>query len=62
MCSVVCVSTVDVLDKKKVAPKLSKNLTCRKCEGYIGEEEKKCDEVVTVWELTYLGDIVRAGG
>ena len=53
---------MDVLDLEKVAPKLSRNLTCRKCEGNIGEEEKKCDEVVTVWELTYLGDIVRAGG
>ena len=53
---------MDVLDLEKVTPKLSRNLTCRKCEGNIGEEEKKCDEVVTVWELTYLGDIVRAGG
>ena len=25
-------------------------------------EEKLCDEVETVWELTYLGDRVSAGG
>ena len=47
---------------KKSGSKAFKKFTCRKCEGNIGEEEKKCDEVVTVWELTYLGDIVRAGG
>ena len=39
-----------------VAPKLSRNLTCKKCEGNIGEaveqEEKSCDEVQTVREFT----------
>ena len=37
---------------KRVTPKLSRNFTCRKCEGNIGEvveqEEKLCDEVETV--------------
>ena len=46
--------------------KLSRNLTCRKCEWNIGEaveqEKKLCDEVETVWELAYLGDNVSAGG
>ena len=26
------------------------------------QEKKLCDEVETVWELTYLGDRVSAGG
>ena len=26
------------------------------------QEEKLCDEVETVWEFTYLGDRVSAGG
>ena len=45
---------------------LSRNLTCRKCEGNIGEvvqqEEKLCDEVETVRDFIYLGDTVSAGG
>ena len=36
---------------KRVTPKFSRNPTCRKCEGNIGEEveqeEKLCDEVET---------------
>ena len=36
----------------------SRNFTCGKCEGNIGEavdhEEKLCDEVETVREFTYL--------
>ena len=51
---------------KMVTQKFSMNFTCRKCEGTIGEaveqEEKLCDEVETVGELTYLGDWVSAGG
>ena len=51
---------------KRVTPKFSRNLTCRKCEGNIGEaveqEEKLCHEVETVSELTYLGDRENAGG
>ena len=46
--------------------KFSRNLTCRKCEGNIGEaaeqEVKLCDEVKIVRESTYLGDRVSAGG
>ena len=42
------------------------NFACRICEGNIGEaveqEEKLCDEVDTVSELTNLGDRVSAGG
>ena len=49
---------------KRVAPKYSKYLTCRKCEGNIREaveqEVKLCDEVETVSEFTYLGDKVSA--
>ena len=49
-----------------VIPNLSINLTCRKCDGNIGEaveqEEKLCDDVKTVSEFTYLGDMVSAGG
>ena len=49
---------------KRVTPKFSRNFTCRKCEGNIGEaveqEEKPCDEVETVSEFTYLGDRVSA--
>ena len=44
----------------------SRNFTCRKCEGNIGEaveqEVKICDEVETVREIKYLGDSVSAGG
>ena len=51
---------------KRVTPKFSRNVTCRKCEGNIGEaveqEEKLCDEVETVSEFTYLGDRVSGGG
>ena len=47
-------------------PKFSRNYTCRKCEGSIGEaveqEGKLCDEVETVREFTYLGDRVSTGG
>ena len=49
-----------------MASKLSKNFTCRKYEGNIGEaveqEEMLCDEVETVMEFTYLGDRVSEGG
>ena len=42
-----------------------RNLTCRKCEGNIGEavdqEEKLHDYVETVREITYLGERVSAG-
>ena len=51
---------------KRVTPKSSRNLPCRKCEGNIGEaveqEEKLRDEVETVREFTYFGDRVSAGG
>ena len=51
---------------KRVTPLFSRNSTCRKCEGNIGEaveqEKKLCDEVETVREFTYLGDRVNAGG
>ena len=51
---------------KRVTQKSSRNFTCRKCEGNIGEaveqEDKLCDEVETVSKLTYLGDRVSAGG
>ena len=44
----------------------SPKFTCRKYEGNIGEaveqEEKLCNQVETVWEFTYLGDRVSAGG
>ena len=37
---------------ERVSPKISRNLTCRKCEGNIGEtveqEVKLCDEVKAV--------------
>ena len=46
--------------------KFSRNFTCRRCEGNIDEaveqEEKLCDEAETLWEFTYLGDTVSAGG
>ena len=49
-----------------MTPKFSRNLTCRKCVGNIREtveqEEKACDEVVIVWELSYLDDRVSGGG
>ena len=51
---------------KRVTPMFSRNFTCRKCEGNIGEsveqEEKLCDDVETVWGFTYLGDRVSGGG
>ena len=51
---------------KRVTPKFSRNFTCIKCEGNIGEtvgqEETLCDEVETEIELTYLVDMVSAGG
>ena len=51
---------------EKVTPKLSRYLTCRKCEGNIGEaveqEEKLCDEVETARKFTYLGERVSASG
>ena len=44
--------------------KFSINITCRKCEGNIGDaveqEERSCDEVETVCEFTYLGDRINA--
>ena len=43
---------------KRVTTKSSRHLTCRKCEGNIGEaveqEENLCDEVETVRKLTTL--------
>ena len=51
---------------KRVTPMFSGSFLCRKCEGNNGEaveqEEKSCDEAETVWEFTYLGDRVSAGG
>ena len=47
---------------KRVTLKLSRNFTCRKCEGNVEEaveqEEMLCDEVEAVREFTYLGDSV----
>ena len=49
-----------------VTQKFSRNLTCRKCEGNIGEaveqEETLSVEVETVSEFTFLGDKMSAGG
>ena len=46
--------------------KISKKNNMQKCEGNIGEAveqgEKSCDVVDTVWEFTYHGDSVSAGG
>ena len=51
---------------KRATPMVSRNFTCRKCEGNIGEtvelEDKLCDAVETVWKFIYLGDRVSAGG
>ena len=51
---------------KRVTSMFSTNFACRKCEGNIGEaveqDKKICDEVETVKEFTYLGDMVSAGG
>ena len=50
---------------KMVTPMFSRNFTCQKCDGNIGEaveqEEKLCDEVETVIKFTYLGDRLSAG-
>ena len=50
---------------KRVVPKFTRNFSCRKCEGNVGEaveqEVMLCD-VETVSEFTYLGDMVSAGG
>ena len=50
---------------KILSPKFSRNLTCRKYKGNIGEaaeqEERLCDDEETVSEFTYLGDRVSAG-
>ena len=49
-----------------VTPKFSRNFACRKCDGNIGEaveqEEKLCDEVKAIQELTYFCDSISAGG
>ena len=49
---------------KRMTPKISRNLTCRKCEGNIvqavEQNVKLCDEVKTVREFTYLGNRVSA--
>ena len=49
-----------------ITPKFSRNFTCRKCEGNIGEaveqEVRLCDGVKTISEFIYLGDKVSAGG
>ena len=46
--------------------KVVEKFACRKCEGNIEnaveQEEKLCDEVKTLREFTYLGDLVSAGG
>ena len=51
---------------KGVNPKFSCRFACRKSEENIEEameqEEKLCDDVETVRELTYHGDRVSAGG
>ena len=51
---------------KMVTPKSYINPTCGKCEENNGEvveqEEMLCDEVITVREFTYPGDMVSAGG
>ena len=51
---------------KRVTPKFYGNLTCRKCQWNIGEaveqEERLCDEVETVREFSYVGDLESAGG
>ena len=47
---------------KRVIPKFSRKLTCRKCEWNIGEAEKLCDEMKTVREFTYPGNRESAGG
>ena len=48
-----------------MTPTFSRNFTCIKCEGNIGEaveqEEKLCDEVKTLREFTYIGDRVSVG-
>ena len=40
--------------------KISRNFTCRQCEGNIGEAmeqvEKLCDDIETVGGFTYLGE------
>ena len=45
--------------------KSSRNITCRKCEGNIGEaaepEENLCDKVEAGREFTFLGDRMSAG-
>ena len=50
---------------EKCDSKVFKKLTCKKCEGNIGEsvqqEVSLCDEVETVREFMYLGDSVTAG-
>ena len=49
---------------KKVTPRFIRNFACRKCGGNIGEtveqEEKSCNEVVAVRELTCPGINVSA--
>ena len=49
---------------RRVTAKFIGNFACRKCERNIAEEyeEKFCVDVETVWEFTYLGDRVSAGG
>ena len=45
---------------KMVIAKFSRNFTCNKCEGDIGEsvelEERLCDEMETVMKFSYLDD------
>ena len=51
---------------KRVTSMFSRNFTCRKCEGNIGDaleqEERLCDEMETVRKFAYLVDRVSAGG
>ena len=54
------------MGKKRVTQKFSRNFTCQKCEGNIGEaveqEERLCDEVENVRGFLYLGDRASARG
>ena len=51
---------------KRVTPKFSKNLACRKCELNMGEaveqKERLCDGMETVSKFTYFGDRISASG
>ena len=44
--------------------KVLKIFYMQKCEGNVGEavDQESCDEMETVREFTYLGDMLSAGG